>query len=849
MGIGTLTIDTAGSVTEPSGFPLVLSSQVLKGDRYTYELPWTFALFSSVKALIASNGYAAMTHAQGTSLFRTGIIAPATAPAVASTGSGARASATFTPGAQPADGDYITLVSAGGEVGYAWRVYFKTSFAVSGDLLRYWQVKRGANQAASLANLEDAINGTATDGDVYRSPTIDAGRQTIDHPARWSDWVTSAAAGATTVVLTAVQYGTGGNAYAAASTIGTFGTGGLMTGGVAGSHSASGTQVPGPGARRWGYAFRRTTDGATSGISPTVGYEQLDDGDVALSSLTDPPASQNELVDAKVWFRTLDGGDVYYEGYSVVTADTTDTDDLDDTTLSESDTYDATLFRTYPDGAVPRYRCLGEKDGRVFGAGFVPDNTYSYGTASVTNGSRLVTLSAGNYIHNWFEHHTFRVTTDASTSAVEYEIVHAAEGGTTFYLDREYEGTTAGTAAYDIRDLRNPFTTGFCEPRFLNVWGPDSEIEGVSGPDPEGITAYASGFDTLIALTRTGIWMLRGDSPDTYSFEHAYEGVGCVGPKAWVMAEGRLYFLSDEGIYKWAPGAIPVKVSAPPVRGGQADGINGTVSRINRTYAGFSVAHFDPENRVVRFFVPLDEDITCRYAIVYDLQSGVWGLDHLGIDVTECRSVGDPAGNLRTLVGDIQGTIWEIDISNSDGAYGFEPVNAITSSTVRTVTCSGASFPTSGNALKGVPVVFVDSSGNFTYNTIASNTGTVLTLARIQTAPTGTCIVGGIHAIMETGRFHLGDPARDKVLGFARVAFSPDTDGQFWFSYASNQGTAAVAGATTDGDLTLTDGEEQFWIRERGRLLRWRIDVVEPGCDPAFLGVLLDVTRREALVG
>ena len=252
--------------------------------------------------------------------------------------------------------------------------------------------------------------------------------------------------------------------------------------------------------------------------------------------------------------------------------------------------------------------------------------------------------------------------------------------------------------------------------------------------------------------------------------------------------------------------------------------------------------------RIVRFFLPLDDDTTNRFALVFDLQTRLWALDHYGIDITYVTTLADPSGGLHTIAGDLQGDGWELDIGTSDGGFGFEQKNAITSSTRLTVTCSGAAFPTTGDGLKGVPVTFIDASGNFTYNTIASNTATVLTLARIEaTAPTGTAYPGAIHAIIETGRFAWSDPARAKVLAYARVAFSPQDDGQFFFSFTFNQGDSTV-GSDPDGDFTGTDNEDQFWIRQRGNLLRWRLDVLEPGCEPAFLGVFLDVPRAQPMV-
>lgn len=858
MGIGQVTVDSAGSVSAPAVFPLVIPTNT-GVERDHHNAPMTFALYPAEKALVVANGLGHISHVQAGTLFRTGLLAPSAGPTLAATGSGARATAVFDSTAYTlADGDYIILVSAGDRSGFEWRVYVTaTSFAVSGIRTRFWQVLAGANTAATLDRVKEAVNNSGIDGNTYRSPSVDAGIQTVDHPASWADWITATTNTDTAQTFQSVAYGTGGNVYeadyvgGAGPTLG--GSGDSFTGGVASSHSTtepSSAKPPGPGERSYGHIYKRTVDRAISGLSPVTAFHQLDDGDVALSVLADPLSNQNEAIDAKTWFRTLQGGDEYHEGADVVVADTTDTDSQDDDAIGDHESYDPTIHRSYADGFVPRYRCIAEKDGRLFGAGHLLARSYAIGTASITNAVKTVVLSSTAHPTRYMEHRAFSVTTDAATKAQVYEIVAVDEANRTLYLDRDMEMATAAGLAYEIRDVRNPFLIGFSDPRRLNTWGPDNELDGVSSPDSEGVVALVSAFGSIVGFTRTGIWTLRGNDPDNYFLYHEYEGVGCVGPKAAKFAEGSLWFVDDDGLYRWQQGKLPTKISAPPQRDKTPDGVQGTINRINQTYIGGAVVHYAPQTRTLRFFVPLDSDCTNRHALVYDMASGAWSLDNLKIDVTECVSLADPNGAYQTIAGDAQGGLWQLDVGNSDGAFGFEPVNAITSSTRLTVTCSGAAFPTTGDTLKGVPVVFIDATGGFTYNTVASNTATVLTLARIEaTAPTGTVVVGGIHGIIETGRFHLGDPARDKVMAFARVAFSPDSDGQFWFSYAANQADAAVASATTSGDLTLTDGEEQFWMRQRGRLLRWRIDVVEPGCDPAFLGVLLDLPRKEALSG
>ena len=86
-----------------------------------------------------------------------------------------------------------------------------------------------------------------------------------------------------------------------------------------------------------------------------------------------------------------------------------------------------------------------------------------------------------------------------------------------------------------------------------------------------------------------------------------------------------------------------------------------------------------------------------------------------------------------------------------DGAFGVEPVAALTSATVRLLTASGASWTSS--AFKGLPAWVVDkSAGTATRVKIADNTGTALTLEEdMDTAPVAgdQVVIGGIYMDLE----------------------------------------------------------------------------------------------------
>ena len=56
------------------------------------------------------------------------------------------------------------------------------------------------------------------------------------------------------------------------------------------------------------------------------------------------------------------------------------------------------------------------------------------------------------------------------STAEQYTILKVAEDTRVITLDRAYEGTTAGTASYSIKDLRDPSQVYCSEPFLPNLW-------------------------------------------------------------------------------------------------------------------------------------------------------------------------------------------------------------------------------------------------------------------------------------------------------------------------------------------------------------------------------------------
>lgn len=849
MGIGAITLDAAGSVTEPTRFPLDLpSAESMKGIGY--------GLYSSIgiprgRGLLFANGMDPLRKAIDDTPLRCGLLAPPDALAVSSGGDQATATLDLDDAGNgasiyhPAANDVLWLGNlASSQIVFVANLSDTPSTTMT--LTNYLKVLRGASGADALDNLQDVING------VNKGVTWDEPNGFTDHATSLRS-VIEVSSHPTTyqVVFRALDAGTSGNALWAGLAEGSwtdcdFGSGGstvsttygYFEGGTDGSGSA-----PEAGSYYYGWGYSRKIDGARSGIADLAQANQGTAQNVDLTSITDSVFdSVNAESDYKFWTRTQSDGRRHFIGEEILDSGSTDTDDLSNETLGKRLAYEAAYHRAYADGFIHRVRFLAKYKGRWFGAGVIRAATYDQGTVSVTNGSRRVDFSSTAYVTQEMEHREFATNASIEDDADKYTIIHVDEANRYAYLDREFEGTTNGTRAYEIRDVRDPFRIHYCEIGLPDQVGGAYFIDQVLSPDPEGITGLYEAFGALIIFTRTGVWSLVGTGPTSFRLTNEYEGVGCAGGQSVIYIDGVLYWLGTDGaIYGWGGSGEPLKVSSPPSQSGEVSGIKGTTDRINMRFAHNVVAHYHASTNAVRWFVPLDDDTTNRNVLVYGVQTGTWGLDTCE-DITCVETVADPNGKLRTLAGDIHGQIFELDVEpvsgqgSSDGAYGFEPVFTVTSGDVESATGTGASFPTSGVGAAWLPVTHVDASGNLVRARVASNTSTKLNYTRfLDAAPAATTqgVVGAIVLDIETGRFTLADPAENKTLEAVRVTFAKDVDGQFFLGYAVNDGTPAIVSGE-EGALTAADGEEHFWPSDEGRRLKLRILCLEPGCDPAF---------------
>lgn len=829
MGIGAINLDVPSAVTRPSRFPLgALASLATGMEDHGLYASILYPGFDS-RGRLWSNGVGPMAHVRAGTVGRTGLLAPFAA--LTAVPGGDRATLTVDlNGATITSGYTIDFYGPDGTIIFAIILLS----ALDGESRQRTAVKIQATDGDTWEVIQDIANGRSTDqwvpGTLYGTwPS--ALEVSAVNPA--SEFIT----------FRVVDYGAAGNAYFVVTNFGAS----AITPATGTTFFSGGSDAGGddPVAGTYGYAWGtfRLFDAARSAISPVAQVQQIGDGQVDLSGMSDSLLTG----DFKEWWRTQPKGETFNRGERIAMADTTDTDDVPNATLARRDEYDPRVFRSYGSGYIHRSRYVVAHDGRWFGIGHVKGAKYAVGTAQLVHESRVAVLAAPALPTSEFEHWTFRrIASGNPDGADDYRVIAVDASTRALYLDRAYEGASESAAVYELVDERDPFLLHEAvqfAPNQTGDIGTDFETGGIVSSDPFGGSGLFSTSRGLVITTRTGLWMLTGTSRGDRRLEHLHEGSGCLSHQGIVEAEdGTLFFPSARGFVSWIPGTgEPAPLSSPPLTltGGEPVGIERTYRRINLAYAHNIVGHYSQAQRLIRWFVPLDGARHNTHAIVLDLKTKRWSVDPLE-GVTVATTVTDGQGSPRTLLGDLFGNILEADVDTvSDGVYGITQVRTATGQTLRTITVASAGWTV--DAFVGLRVPIVSPAGDFVTAVVASNTTDTLTfLHDLDSVPTAgsRIVLGGIHRRMRTGWFKSGDPTVRKIFEALRLSFTTRSRGQFFVSFAVDGGSLSTANIV-EGDASLADGEEIFWARVAGKKLMFQIDDVDPEADTAFEAAML----------
>ena len=830
MSFGVLSLRSPGAVTAPATVGWTLGSAlaaVLRDYGPSDVIP-----IPSLRAMLFCDGINFQYHAIDATSYVTGPLAPPTAPTTTSTGVRATGTQTFTAATNPADNDAYTIVSNGKTVA----VVFKSTLATSGNAV---QIKIGASLAATIASIAAFWNNTGVAGTdyYYRSTEFELDVGAMLTKTKMSVSSTSA----TVVTYRYTEYGTNGNA----STLTEVTDGGASWAVVTFSGGANGTHAlstwPKAGTYLHGYARVRRGDTAQTAISPRSTVDNGTESDMTVGSFA-TAVTRDATTHTRVLRSTVNGGEQFYKVRD--TDGSSLTDSYPDSTITGEGAllYDSTKFRPYEGGYPPRRKYGALYRGSVFLTGVVPEGQRSGGTVSVTIATKTVTFSAGTHKETIIGM-TLRIT-DKTTDYVVVDFVESTRVAT---LNISYVDATDATATYTLRDARNPYGIEWCVPNKVNQTPIANSLEGVSSADGLGSTGIEAAFDSLVMWTRTGLWQVQGDPASTVPrFVPVCEGVGSFCGGAVVNADGVVYWLGPDGLWGWEGSGTPTSVSNPSnPSAGSPRGISDTLARVNVEQANGIVSDYNRTENVIRWWVPLDGSTWNSHVIVYDTQTGAFAVD-TSPPVTCAMSVVGSDGDYHTLVGTAFGEVYELDLSTSDAAYGFDPLANYSSHVVltKTTTITGTTLPTTGNSLVGASVAKVSPNAwPPEVRWVSANTASAFTVASpFTTAPAAgdKFVFGAISMRVQSGKCDFGYPELPKRLASMVVSYTPQaaaTKGQLWCGASVDDSDPAMKPLRSTSlpgwaDLTSSRGKHLFVTNTaEGTRTQFELYALCPGFD------------------
>ncbi len=150
---------------------------------------------------------------------------------------------------------------------------------------------------------------------------------------------------------------------------------------------------------------------------------------------------------------------------------------------------------------------------------------------------------------------------------------------------------------------------------------------------------------------------------------------------------------------------------------------------------------------------------------------------------------------------------------------------------------SGAAFYTTGDGLRGAPVLLIDrDTGELLHSRVYSNTATSLWLdVPVTREPDqyDLFVVGSVPMTIESGDLTFGNPRVKKYLKFVTVEYERGAKGQLAFYLLSDPTSQTKSNWQFEGLIPLTG---QGWYRlslnskaQSGRVLRYQLISTVPG--------------------
>ncbi len=320
---------------------------------------------------------------------------------------------------------------------------------------------------------------------------------------------------------------------------------------------------------------------------------------------------------------------------------------------------------------------------------------------------------------------------DSGTLAVDINISDTEINDLIIVSPDEHENDPppAGTTFIALHGSRM-FATDGLNLYFSKINKPESfdprNFEPVNTSDGQDVIAFIPLTEQqLLILKENSSYMLVGpNDPNVWEIGPLDTVVGCKAPRSLVATEGVTWWQAKQGIFRMVPGELPVKI------GERED-------TVNFQQLANAVAAYDERSKRILFAVPEAGALRNTIIYPYNTRLNIWEDTWNPMDISAMGVYIDTVdGSPYVAVGNYKGRLFRngqlpyVDgvRLNDGGSTEFTLKGTVTASDPSTLTDSGATFDTDGDGLAEIVVIADMGDGTYQRNTIASNTGTVLTL-------------------------------------------------------------------------------------------------------------------------
>jgi hypothetical protein len=347
-------------------------------------------------------------------------------------------------------------------------------------------------------------------------------------------------------------------------------------------------------------------------------------------------------------------------------------------------------------------------------------------------------------------------------------------------LQAEFQGYRLGVRANDDQ----VYVSKINDPQAQHP----NDVIGVSrgvGGEIRSISRFAT---NCVVQKASRTYRLKGDRMP-FIPDEVHTTFGNVGAESAVEVQGRFYCWDEQqGPYwtdlnlRW----VPIATAA----------IENLVQSVPATFAKDIQCVYVKFMKTVFFSVPTNVVGRRRVLIGWHTDFQSWLPPITGLEYAAIATFLDPNGDVSLFVADYWGRLYQYFTDLVEGVPSGSLIARVASATSGTVTCdfeqsesstgvfstttTPVAFYTTGDGLKGLPVLHVDRNGTRQWRRIQSNTGSVITLDTTNDSPWANIpqageqiVVGGIDWYWRSPLVDYGEPLRKKRGGFLEIEALP----------------------------------------------------------------------------